>query len=289
MIAAPLRTVLFLPASNDRAVEKARTLGADVVVLDLEDAVAPERKAEARDAIAPAVAAGFGDSLVAVRVNGLDTEWGEQDLVVATGSGADAVIAPKVGSAEEVRRYDFALAGADPKTALWVMIESARGVLNLGEIAESAASTRLAALVAGTNDLAKDLRARPDAERTVLLPHLAQVVVAARAHGLAAIDGVWNALDDVAGLAAQAAQGRALGFDGKSLIHPNQIEPVRAAFAPTEAERAWAEATVAAFDDPSNAERGAVRTAFGMVERLHLDEARRILGAVQARSTRASG
>lgn len=278
--ARPLRTVLFLPASNDRAIEKARGLGADVVVLDLEDAVAPERKAAAREAIAPAAAAGFGDSLVAVRVNGLDTEWGEQDLVVAAGSGADVVIAPKVGSAEEVRRYDIALSGADPRTVLWAMIETARGVLNLAEIAGSAGSTRLAALVAGTNDLAKDLRARADADRAALLPHLAQVVVAARAHGLAAIDGVWNALDDVDGLSTQAVQGRSLGFDGKSLIHPNQIAPVRAAFAPTDAERAWAEATVAAFDDPAAADLGAVRTPFGMVERLHLDEARRILSAV---------
>lgn len=280
MTPAPLRTVLFLPALNARAVEKARTLGADVVVLDLEDAVAPERKAEARDAIGPAVAAGFGDSLVAVRVNSLGTEWGEQDLVVAAASGADAVIAPKVGSADEVRRYDLALAPAEPRTALWVMIETARGLLNLAEITETAGSTRLAALVAGTNDLAKDLRARPDAARTALFPHLAQVVVAARAHGLAAIDGVWNALDDVEGLSAQATQGRALGFDGKSLIHPDQIAPVRAAFAPTETERAWAEATVEAFDRPENADRGAVRTPFGMVERLHLDEARRILAAV---------
>lgn len=278
--ARPLRTVLFLPASNDRAIEKARGLGADVVVLDLEDAVAPERKAEARDAIGSAVAAGFGDSLVAVRVNGLDTEWGEQDLVAAAGSGTDVVVAPKVGSAQEVRRYDLALSGADPRTVLWAMVETARGVLNLAEIAESAASTRLAALVAGTNDLSNDLRARPDVDRAVLLPHLAQVVVAARAHGLAAIDGVWNALDDEGGLSAQAAQGRSLGFDGKSLIHPNQIAPVRAAFAPTQAERAWAEATVAAFDDPAAADRGAVRTPYGMVERLHLEEARRILSAV---------
>jgi citrate lyase subunit beta/citryl-CoA lyase len=277
MTPAPLRTVLFLPASSERAIAKARTLAVDVVVLDLEDAVAPERKAEARERVAPAVAAGFGDSLAAVRVNGLDTEWGEQDLAVAAGAGADVVIAPKVGSAEEVRHYGSALAAAAPETALWVMIETARGVLNLREIAGSATSTRLAALVAGTNDLAKDLRARPDPERTVLSPHLAQVVAAARAYGLAAIDGVWNALDDVEGLARQAAQGRALGFDGKSLIHPDQIAPVRAAFAPTEAERAWAEATVRAFDDPAAAGRGAVRTPFGMVERLHLEEARRIL------------
>lgn len=279
MTAAPLRTVLFLPASNDRAIEKARTLGADVVVLDLEDAVAPERKAEARDAIAAAIAAGFGDSLVAVRVNGLDTEWGEQDLVAAAASGADAVVAPKVGDAEAVRRYDLALAAAEPRTGLWAMIETARGVLNVKEMAESAASTRLAALVVGTNDLSKDLRARPDADRAVLLPHLALAVAAARAHGLAVIDGVWNALDDPDGLVRQAAQGRALGFDGKSLIHPNQIAPVRAAFAPSPEERAWAEAIVAAFDDPANADRGAVRTAFGMAERLHLDEALRILAA----------
>lgn len=279
MTPVPLRTVLFLPACNARAVEKARGLGADMVVLDLEDAVAPDRKAEARDAIGPAVAAGFGDSLIAVRVNGLDTEWGEQDLVVAGASGAGSVLAPKVGSAEELRRYDLAIAGAAPETALWAMIETARGVLNLKEIAESAASTRLTALVAGTNDLAKDLRVRSDADRSAVLPHLAQVVVAARAHGLAAIDGVWNALDDLEGLTRQAAQGRALGFDGKSLIHPNQIAPVRAAFAPTDAERAWAEATISAFDDPANADRGAVRTPFGMAERLHLDEARRILAA----------
>lgn len=277
MTSEPLRTVLFLPASNARAIEKARTLGADVVVLDLEDAVAPEAKEAAREAVGAALGAGFGEGRVAVRVNGLETEWGERDLVVAAACGAAVVIAPKVGSAADLRRYDSALAGARASTALWVMIETARGVLNLAEIAGSAASTRLTALLAGTNDLAKDLRARPNADRSTLLPILSQVVVAARANGLTAIDGVYNALDDVDGLRRQAMQGRALGFDGKSLIHPNQIEVVREAYAPTAKERRWAQAVIEAFDRAENQDRGAIRVGAAMVERLHLEEARRIL------------
>jgi len=274
----PMRSALFLPASNPRAIEKARGLPADAVILDLEDAVAPEAKAEARAAAVAVVnAGGFAAPTLAVRVNALDTEWGAGDLAAIAASRADAVLVPKVATAEDIELYHAELAAAPPEMRLWAMIETCRAVSQLQAIADMAARTRLAALVVGTNDLALELRARPAADRSGLVPYLALAVAAARAGGIAALDGVCNDFTDLDRFAAECAQGRALGFDGKSLIHPAQIAPCNAAFGPDAEEVARARAIVAAFGDPENAGKGAIRVEGRMVERLHLREAERVL------------
>jgi len=274
----PLRSVLFLPASNARAIEKARGLACDAVVLDLEDATAPEAKAEARELMLETLAKdGFGARTVVVRVNGLDTEWGDADLEAAAHAGPDAILAPKVTDAESLLTYDRLIAGAPERTRLWAMVETCAAVLNLNTLAALSASTRLAALVPGVNDLSKEMRCKPGKERMPLVPALALSVTAARAHGLYAIDGVFNALGDTAGLQAECAQGRSLGFDGKCLIHPDQIEAANAAFSPDETEISWARSVVEAFADPANAGKGAIRVGGKMAERLHLQEAERIL------------
>lgn len=274
----PLRSVLFLPASNARAIEKARGLPCDAVVLDLEDATAPEAKAEARALMIETLAlGGFGARTVVVRVNGLDTEWGEADLKAAAEAGPDAVLAPKVTDASSLVAYDRLISGAPERTRLWAMVETCAAVLNLGALAALSASTRLSALVPGVNDLSKEMRCKPGKERAPLIPALALSVTAARAHGLYAVDGVFNDLGDTFGLQAECAQGRALGFDGKCLIHPEQIEAANAAFSPDEAEIAWARSVVEAFADPANAGKGAIRVGGKMAERLHLVEAERIL------------
>lgn len=280
----PRCSVLYMPASNARAVEKARDLPCDVVILDLEDAVSPEQKTSARDAAVAAVrAGGFGHRELVVRANALGTEWGADDLAALGASGADAVLLPKVSDVATLRAARQALGGDTP---LWAMVETARGVVNLPEIVDASREVGLAALVVGTNDLAKELRCRPGATRAPLLPILTQVVLAARMAGLVALDGVINVLDDEAAIEAECAQGLEWGFDGKTLIHPAQIAAANRVFSPAPAEVAWAETIVAAFDLPEHAARGAIRVEGKMVERLHLEEARRTLAlaaAVQAR------
>lgn len=279
----PLRSALFLPASNPRAIEKARGLSADAVILDLEDAVAPDAKEEARDAAVAAVkAGGFRAPTVVVRANALDTEWGAADLAALAGSGANAVLVPKVATADDVELYHAELAAAPKAMQLWVMIETCRAISELQRIADMAVRTRLAAMVVGTNDLALELRAKPAADRAGLLPYLAMSVAAARAAGIAVLDGVCNDFTDLDRFTAECAQGRALGFDGKSLIHPAQVEPCNRAFSPDPEEIARAEAIVAAFGDPANARKGAIRVAGKMAEWLHLREAERILALAQA-------
>jgi citrate lyase subunit beta/citryl-CoA lyase len=265
------RSALFLPASNPRAIEKARTLDCDVAILDLEDAVAPEAKLEARAAAVEAVrSGGFGPRL-GVRINGLDTDWGADDLKALTDAGATLIVAPKVDDADAAR----ALTAALPSGAvLWAMIETPRALLNLNAIA---AVEGLEALMLGVNDLAVGLRTGPSPDREPLKPWLAATVAAARAHGLLALDGVYNAFTDLEGFAAECAQGRLYGFDGKSLIHPSQIAPAHAAFAPSEAEIARARAIVAAFAAPDADGKGAIRVDGEMVERLHLSAAERVL------------
>ena len=276
MIHRPRRSCLFLPASNPRAIAKARTLPCDVVILDLEDAVAPEAKADARAAAVAAVAeGGFGDRELVIRANAVGSEWHEADLAALAQTGVDAVLLPKVGDVADVANARTALGDDGP--ALWAMVESARGMLALPRLAEAAAGLRLAALVAGTNDLALDLRCRPGADRAPLLPALGRIVEAARAAGIAALDGVLNAIDDPDRLAAECAQGRAWGFDGKTLIHPAQIDAANAAFSPSAEELEWARAVIAAFADPAADGRGAMRMDGAMVERLHLAEAERIV------------
>ena len=274
----PRRSALFMPASNARAIEKARTIPADTIILDLEDAVAPEAKDAARDAAVAAInAGGFGDRELVIRVNGLDTPWGAADLAAVAGSAADAVLVPKVAAPQDIDAVDALLVGAAPGLALWAMVETCGAFLRLDAIAARATDTRLAAFVVGTNDLAREMRAYPAADRATLLPMLTTAVMAARAHGLAVLDGVCNEFRDLAVFAAEAAQGAALGFDGKSLIHPDQVAPANTAYAPSPAEIAEAQALVAAFAAPENAGKGAIRHAGRMVELLHRDEALRLL------------
>jgi citrate lyase subunit beta/citryl-CoA lyase len=282
----PRRSALFLPASNARAIEKVRDLACDVVILDLEDAVAPEAKVEARAAAVAAVREGFGHRETVVRVNALGTEWGADDLTAVKSAGADAVLVPKVARVEDVARYDEALSGAPAGTRLWAMVETCRAFSELQAIADMAATTRLAAFVVGTNDLALELRAHPSEGRTTLLPFLALSVAAARAAGIAVLDGVCNDFSDPERFAVECAQGRSLGFDGKSLIHPAQIDAANRAFAPDGGEVERAQAIVEAFASPENAGKGAIRLDGRMVERLHLVEAERVLaldGAIARR------
>jgi citrate lyase subunit beta/citryl-CoA lyase len=281
--ARPRRSALYMPASNARAVEKARSLPCDVVILDLEDAVAPEMKPEARAAALAAVkAGGFGRREVAIRVNGLSTPWGADDLAAAAAAGPDAVVVPKVNSAADVAAYDAALKAAPAGTMLWAMIETCPAMFSLNEIGAAAASTRLAAFVMGVNDLAKEMKARQTPGREAFLPFLSQSVAAARAHGLVIFDGVHNEIDDLAALEAVCRQGADFGFDGKSLIHPSHLEICNRAFAPPPDGVEWAAAVVAAFADPANEGKGALRVNGRLAEHLHLAEARRLLDLAAA-------
>ncbi len=271
------RSALYVPASNARAVEKSRTLPCDVVILDLEDAVAPEQKADARDrAVATVRAGGFGARELVVRVNGLDTPWGADDLAALTPVAPAAILVPKVSAAADLQPYSQALE-TRTGTALWAMIETARSIFRLDEIAATAMNGRLACFVVGTNDLIKETGFQSGPERLPLLGALGLIVLAARAHGLAVLDGVFNAIDDAAGFARQSAQGREFGFDGKTLIHPGQIAACNAAFTPDAAAVAAARRIVEAFAAPENAGRGAIRVEGQMVERLHLVQAQRTL------------
>lgn len=286
MSTRPRRSALYMPASNSRAIEKARSLPCDVVILDLEDAVAPEAKEEARaNAVAAVKAGGFGGREVVIRVNALGTPWAEGDLEAAATSGADAILAPKVSDPDLVRRYQQAIAAAPAATGFWAMVESTRAIFRLDAIAETMAAERPGIFVLGTNDLAKEMGARLTVERTPFLGMMALAVAAAKGHGLGILDGVYNAFDDEEGLARQCAEARAYGFDGKSLIHPRQIEVANRGFSPDAAEIAWAAAAVAAFAAPENAGKGAIRVGGEMVERLHLDQAHAIL----AKSAAADG
>jgi citrate lyase subunit beta/citryl-CoA lyase len=282
----PRRSALYMPASNARAVEKARSLPCDVVILDLEDAVAPEAKPDARAAAVAAIrAGGFGRREVVIRVNGLATPWGADDLAAAADAGPDAVLVPKVNSPADVEAYDRALAAAPAATRLWAMIETCPAMFDLLGIAAASTRTRLAAFVMGINDLAKEMKARQTPGREAFVPFLAMAVAAARAHGLIALDGVHNEIDDLALLEATCRQGAEFGFDGRSVIHPTHLDTCNRAFAPPAEEVAWAAAVVAAFADPQNEGRGALRVEGRLAERLHLSEARRLLDLAAAIET----
>lgn len=272
----PRRSALYLPASNARAIAKARTLACDVVILDLEDAVAPDNKAMAREAAVAAVrAGGFGGRELVVRVNALATDWGEDDCAALADVRPAAVLVPKVDDGAGVAAYTERLGGLP----VWAMVETARAVLRLESLA---AARGLAALVMGTNDLAKELGIRPGGDRLPLLGLLTQSVAAARAYGLGVLDGVYNAIDDPEGFAAECTQGARFGFDGKTLIHPAQIDACNVAFSPSTEEIAWARTVELAFASPDAANRGAIRVEGRMVERLHLDQARRTLAIARA-------
>jgi citrate lyase subunit beta/citryl-CoA lyase len=286
----PRRSVLFMPGSNPRALEKARALPADGLIFDLEDAVAPEAKETARTAVAAALTTGgYAPRELVVRVNPLDTIWGHADLAIAATLPIDAVLLPKVENAERVHLTVDLLdvLGAPPELAVWCMIETPLGVLATAQIA--GASPRIAALVLGTSDLAADLHARSTRDRLPLLTALGLVLLAGRAHGRALLDGVHLDLGDAEGFAAGCRQGRDLGFDGKTLIHPDQIAPANAAFAPSAEEVARARRLIAAYAEAEAAGKGAARFEGRLVEALHLEEARRMIALADAIAAREAG
>lgn len=281
-IARPRRSVLFVPASNSRAVEKSLTLEADCVIYDLEDSVAPEAKLAARDAL---IAHFFQHPKVGfervVRVNAADTQWNKADLIAAAKIGADAVLLPKVerpqdviDAASRLDRHD-----ADPEMRVWAMIETPRGILNADEIAVLGhrSAARLGCFVVGPNDIALATGVRPLAGRPFLIPWLMQILLAARAGGIDILDGVYNDFRDATGFEAECVQGAAMGFDGKTLIHPSQIESANRAFSPSDDDLAHARAVVAVFAKPENSDKGVVSLDGQMVERLHLKMAERVL------------
>jgi citrate lyase subunit beta/citryl-CoA lyase len=274
---AALRSVLFVPASNARAIEKARTLACDAVILDLEDAVGPDDKAEARRVMASAVAAaGFAAPVLAVRVNSEGTDGAADDLRAAAAAGPDAVLVPKVGS---VRELMTARAALPAPIRLWANIETCLGVLDARDIAAAADEVGLDVLVFGQNDLSRDLGRRPSRDRRLLHTAMGLTVLAGRAAGLGVVDGVFNDFSDLDAFEAECLEGRAFGFDGKAVIHPAQIEAANRIYSPSEDDLAWARAVVEAFADPANAGKGAVRASGGMAERLHLDQARRLIAS----------
>jgi citrate lyase subunit beta/citryl-CoA lyase len=280
-----------MPGSNARAIEKARTLPADGIILDLEDAVAPDAKPQARAQVAAAVkAGGFGGREVFIRVNGIDTPWHADDMHAAAHAAPDAILVPKVNKSEQLEMLGRRLLdmGTGRKTRIWAMIETPFAILNIADIAAAAkdSETRLSGFVLGTNDLAKETLARLLPGRAPMLPWLTTCVLAARAYGLAILDGVYNDISNAEGFAAECVQGRDLGMDGKTLIHPNQVEPCNTAFSPSEAEIAQSRKFIAAFDLPENADKGAIMLDGRMVERMHADIARRIVAIADAIAAR---
>jgi citrate lyase subunit beta / citryl-CoA lyase len=279
--ARPRRSALYMPASNPRAVEKARTLPCDVVILDLEDAVLPENKDKARDdALAAVKAGGFGAREVVIRVNALSTPWGAADLAAASAAGPDGVLVPKVRGPQDIGAYDRGLAGAPARTRLWAMIETPQAIFALDAIAGT--PSRLGALVMGINDLAKEMGARQTPDRLAFQAAMSLSVMAARAHGLAILDGVHNEIDDLGALEAVCRQGVDFGFDGKSLIHPSHLAICNAAFTPGAEDVAWSRAVIAAFAAPENAGKGALRVEGRLAELLHRDIALRLVAVADA-------
>lgn len=277
----PRRSVLYMPASNERALEKAKTLPVDALILDLEDAVAPDAKEQARENACAAARSGeYGSREVTIRINGTGTQWHDEDLAAACAAGPDAVVVPKVGSAQEVRDLVAAMeaAGAPDRTSLWAMVETPAAMLHCEEIA--AASERLTVLVMGTNDLAKELQAEHVPGRQPLLTGLGLCLLAARATGTAILDGVYNDVRDAEGFAAECLQARQLGFDGKTLVHPGQVEPCNEVFAPSAAAVEEARGILQAWEDGAGA--GVVTYGGKMVESLHVDTARRVLTVHEA-------
>lgn len=285
MTARPRRSCLYMPGANPKALEKAKELSADVLIFDLEDSVAPEAKVEARERVVAALkGGGYGRREIIVRVNALSTPWGRDDIAAVAGAGPQGLLAPKVDSGEAVAELDATLtkAGFPKDGALWVMIETPAAILNLAGIAKAAQGTRLAAFVMGTNDLAKETRARLTPGRAPFQAALSLTVAAARAAGISAIDGVYNDIANAAGFEDECRQGLEFGFDGKTLIHPTQIGPANAVFAPSPEEVARARAVIAAFAMPENAGKGVIKVEGRMTELLHLEEARRVVAVAEA-------
>lgn len=285
----PRRSVLYMPGANERALEKAKGIPADALILDLEDAVAPNAKAEARDRVCAAASSGeYGAREIAIRANGLDTEWHADDVAAIAAAGPDAIVVPKINSVDDVRAVESALesAGAPDTTKIWAMVETPVAMLHAEEVAAS--SDRLAVLVMGTNDLAKELRAQHVPGRQPLLTGLGLCLLAARATGKVILDGVYNDIKDADGFLAECRQGHQMGFDGKTLIHPSQVDPCNNVFAPTEEAVASAKEIIGAFEEAEREGRGVVTVNGRMIENLHVDEARRTLAQADAIAAMAS-
>lgn len=283
----PRRSLLFMPGSNARALEKAQTLAADGLILDLEDAVAPDAKSLARDQIARAVAArGFGKREVLIRINSLDSPWWLDDLNMAAAARPDGILVPKVSTVEDLKLVAdrLAEANADPAVKVWAMIETARAILDADKLAAQARdpAMRLAGFVFGPNDIARETRIRMVPGRATMLPTITHCVLAAHAHGLEMLDGPYGDIGNMDGLREECAQSLDLGFDGKTLIHPSHLAICNAAFTPPADEVANARKIVAAFDLPENASRGAIQLDGRMVERLHAEIARRTIAISDA-------
>jgi len=277
----PRRSVLYMPAANDRALEKAQTIAADAIIFDLEDAVAPDAKPDARGKAVAAVLSGlYGNRELTIRCNGLDTEWGSDDVSAAAGARPSAVVIPKVDSVEYVDRVAALLdAAGAPDVMIWPMIETPTAMFDVRSIA---AHPRVAVLVMGTNDLAKELRSPLVPSRHPLVTHLATALLAAREAGKVILDGVYNDVKNPDGFEAECRQGMEMGFDGKTLIHPSQVEPANAMWAPSADDIAHAERVIAAFDEAVADGRGVVTVDGRMIENLHVDNARRLLATAAA-------
>ena len=278
----PRRSVLYMPAANDRALEKAQTIPADAVIFDLEDAVAPDAKPDARAKAVAAVGSGlYGNRELTIRCNGLDTQWGSDDVTAAGAAGPAAVVIPKVDSVDYVDKVSALLdsAGAPADVRIWPMIETPTAIFNARAIA---AHDRVAVLVMGTNDLAKELRSPLVPGRQPLVPHLAHALLAARAAGKVILDGVYNDVKNPDGFDDECRQGMEMGFDGKTLIHPTQVGPANEIWAPSVDDIDYAERVIAAFDDAVAQGKGVVTVDGRMIENLHVDNARRVLATAVA-------
>jgi citrate lyase subunit beta/citryl-CoA lyase len=281
----PRRSVLYMPGANERALEKARTLPADSLILDLEDAVAPEAKVEARDRVCAMVkAGGYGPRELVIRINGLDTEWGVADLEAAVAAKPHAILAPKVTGGADIRKLETLMIGAQAHAdlQLWVMIETPLSILHIREIAAGAVGSQLSAFVMGSNDLLKDFRADPMPNRENLMTTYTLAIAAARAYDLLVFDGVYNDIANADGFATEAKQAKAFGFDGKTLIHPSQVEPCNAIFAPPADAVKQSRDVIAAFADPANAGKGVLKVNGKMTELLHLAQAKRMVAVDEA-------
>ena len=283
----PRRSHLFMPGSNPRALEKARTVAADGIILDLEDAVAPDAKGTARDAIGQTLAAGgFGKREVIIRINALDSPWWIDDVTMAGKAKPDGILVPKISSVEDLAAVADRLSdiGADMSIKVWAMIETSRAILHAEELAAASrdSENRLAGFVFGPNDIARETRIRMMPGRAAMLPMITHCVLATRLHGLEILDGPYSNFSDTEGFIAEAEQGRDIGFDGKTLIHPSQIEACNKVFTPPDDEVAQARRIIAAFEQPENAKRGAIQLDGKMVERLHADMAKRTIAISDA-------
>ena len=283
----PRRSLLFMPGSNARALEKARTLPADGIILDLEDSVAPDAKAMAREQIAKAVAAkGFGKREILIRINALDSPWWIDDITMAGKAQPDGILVPKISTVDDLNAVADRLSdiGAQASIRVWAMIETARAVLDADKLAAASkdSETRLAGFVFGPNDIARETRIRMKPGRAAMIPMITHCILATRAHGLEILDGPYSDIGNIDGFAEECAQGRDLGFDGKTLIHPSHIDACNAIFTPPEAEVAEARKIIAAFQLPENASRGAIQLDGRMVERLHAEMARRTIAIADA-------